>query len=760
MQKDESITKIETPGLEIAVDCKGHSLVNERISTDGNANLSNEISIGLNLQHSDDKCTSSSEAELGCEGKLITQDELKFQQVTTDSRLLFHQKEPFQHPIGKRINEEKPILSTKYACGGVSDHTELFSPLNGPLGLPIESEQGKLHQSHAECCFDIHHGNLRDLTLFEEKAVVKTKGNLTVSNVGCAHVHESRSHWDLNTSMDTWDGSSSNISVNYAADVMNGLNKKPEVCSKELVLRDPEDSHVTSTKCVHVDGKRSFDLVSCFNGEPCPPTKLTRVKAEYDQSKLENLMPLGNMKIVLRKPVKSELEWRDQGELSTVENLSQLIHLGTAKAEISDVISQEGIQIVCRNKLISHSGIKSEPVEECSQVGMARERISHCPEIHKVTPELPISAEVALGGTETIKALDFVPGSSVPDATKTVLADCVLDAVQMTCSNVAYTKCASSISTEEHCLDSSTVTEAVESGDGEMINVSADIHEDDSPDSGNGMDGSPNVDMVTRQTNVNDNGDHFVNGEMRETLVHETSVEGGVCEEGKMGRVSCGDLGRKEVVDGSGDTGGDGVMISSHVDSKDCTTENAREKLNAPCTDGHKSTLSIEKKKGNSITVPRLKKSSSSAMSTSGSGKKITIKVVRRTPIGVSEQKEHGLKGLETNSNQVARASTSHETARDDGKDKTLSNHDGVEGLADSGKVSLSKFPKSNASVRDDVGTRIKHSRIINLAQTCNEPSQERTRSIPGAPMALRTERGRFPHTSFRVGQLHPQGSR
>eukprot|EP00268_Persea_americana_P021296 TRINITY_DN2125_c0_g2_i1.p1 TRINITY_DN2125_c0_g2~~TRINITY_DN2125_c0_g2_i1.p1 ORF type:complete len:1253 (+),score=258.95 TRINITY_DN2125_c0_g2_i1:257-4015(+) len=759
-QNDEPISNIDTPISGIGVDCKG---VNERISTDRNVNLSNEISVGPNLQHSDDTCTFNS--ELRCKGKLIPNDESTSQQVAIDSGLLFSYKEPFQQFIGKEISEEKPILSTKYVSGGVLGNTELLSALKEPHGLPTECQnigesypkQEKWCQSPAECHFDFHSGNPRDLTLFEGKGDVQTKGNLIVSNVDCTHLHEIRSHWDLNTTMDAWKGSysSSNISVNYAADVTTRLDIKPEVRSKELVLRNLEDNQATSTRCANVESKQSFDLQSCLNSEPCPPTKLIRVKAESDQGKLEKPMPVGSMKIVLHQPVKSEpFELGDQGNFRTVQNQSQLIHLRTPKPEVCDVISQEGLRTVYSNKLVNPSGVKSESLEESNQVGIEGEGRSHCPEIHKLTPEPPISGDIAQGVAETVEALDLVPGSAVPHATKAVVADCVLDSAQMTDSSVAYTNCSASIPTDEPRLDSSAIIDAAESGDDGKINVSAVIHEDDSFDSGLEMDGTSNVDVVVGQTTNNDNGGNFEDWEVREPLVHDTSVEG-VCKEGKTERVSSGELGSKEV-DVSVDPGGDGVIISSHIDSKDCTTENPRETLNARRTGGHISTLSVENKKGNSSFVPRLKKCSASAVSAAGSGKRRFIKVM---PHDFSGKKEHGLKGLETNSNQVASSGTSHERVTDDGKEKTVYKEDTVEGLDDLGKAS-SKISKSDTSVRDDEGTRINHSRIINLAQTTNGPSPGRPRSIPGPPMALRTERGRFPHASFRVGQLHFQGSR
>eukprot|EP00268_Persea_americana_P021304 TRINITY_DN2125_c1_g1_i1.p1 TRINITY_DN2125_c1_g1~~TRINITY_DN2125_c1_g1_i1.p1 ORF type:complete len:1105 (+),score=243.19 TRINITY_DN2125_c1_g1_i1:261-3317(+) len=564
--------------------------------------------------------------------------------------------------------------------------------------------------------------------------------------------------------MDNWEGSSSrDLSLNPAAD--DGMNVlgpsqiydiKPFLCSKEM-----QDSNIASRKFIHDggnDSKRSFDFLSHFNQEAaCSYTKRTLMNGGLDGSTSEKVMLPGITPSVERKPIKSEqFELGGQGNFKTVECCNQIIYLRTPKAEVSDGISREW-DVAEKNLLsINPGGIKVEPVAGSSEARLkAAERSSHLPDIHKLTPELPVSGEVAQKASETVfRASDLVPESVDPDATESVVTQHTLDAAQRVCSEVAYSECSAFISTDVVHVDSAAVSGAAESDD-EKINLFADIHEDDTDDSVTESDNSPNVGTVRRQTNDNNNDEEFEDGEVREPLLNDTAVEG-ICREGEMERVSKGNLDNKE---GCGDLGDSGVLISSKVEYTESATKNPVETISAPCTGGDDSALCIKKKEQCSSTDLSLKKSSATAGSTAASGKKRSIKAIKKAPSGFSEQKEQGSRGLETTSDQAVSASTSHETITDDGKEKNTRKQDVIES-ADVGRVNDSNLSKTDPSVRVDEATRINCSRFFNLSKASNGSSPGRMRSIHCVPKVLQTESVRTSHTSLRVDELHPRGTR
>ncbi|RWR81694.1 putative sucrose-phosphate synthase 2 [Cinnamomum micranthum f. kanehirae] len=747
-KKDEPpISELETPVLGIS-------------QADRNANLSNEKPIGLTLQHSDFSFTSSSKVELACKGKVNSEGGSTSRQVAANSGF-FSQKEPFGQSIVEETIEGKPIMDNKSAFIGVSGNTELLSALEEPPRLRIEGQnvggscpkQEKLYQSPqvlVESCFDIHCGKLNDPTVSEEQDNVQTKGKLIKSEADRTDLHEQRSRWDLNTTMDNWEGSSSrDLSLNPAADGMNVLGPsqiydiKPFLCSKEM-----QDSNIASRKFIHdgsKDSKRSFDFLSRFNQEAaCSYTKQTLMNGGLDGSTSEKVMLTGITPFVECKPIKSEqFELGGRGDFKTVECCNQIIYLRTPKAEASDGISQEwdvaGKNLMSKNP----GGIKVEPVEGSSEVCLnAAEGSPHLPDIHKLTPELPVSGEVAQKASETV----FRASDLVPDTTESVVTQHTLDASQRMCSEVAY---------DVVHVDSAAVSGAAESDD-EKINLFADIHEDDTDGSVTESDNSPNVGTVKRQTNDNNNDDDFEDGEVREPLLNDTAVEG-ICREGEMGRVSKGNLDNKE---GCGDPGDSGVLISSKAEYAESATKNPMETISAPCTGGDDSALCIKKKEQCSSTDPSLKKSSATAGSTAASGKKRSIKIIKKAPSGFSEQKKQGSGGLETTSDQAVSATTSHETITDDGKENNTRKQDGIDSSSDMGRVNDSNLSKTDPSARVDEATRIDRSRFFNLSKASNGLSPGRMRSIHDVPKVLQTESVRTSHTSVRVDELHPRGTR
>ncbi|XP_058098970.1 uncharacterized protein LOC131243551 isoform X2 [Magnolia sinica] len=741
----------------------------------------NDSSLGLSLQHSDVTVTASAGEEISSKRKLIMEEKSACQRSTENIELQLTLNDPFR--------EEKSMPGYQSAFQKVSGNSDSLLSLGQPFGQSIEGQSSrgscqdeeKLYQYSQlldESCSDVHHDKLKNLALIEEEHDIQNECSFAESNSNSTHLLANRLRWDLNTMMETWEGSMSSSAINHTADGTGMLgsgsirDKEPVICPAETILGEPKGTYATSAKQALVGSEDSIRL-SCSSlfpekdsdfkaplriqlnpspsylpsfrqGAASNTTKLNSVTGSSNLNSSANLTPpADNMKSVDFKCVKSE-PLEGDGQVAN----KKVVNQRTPKPEPSDGGGQVGLQTVqgSNMKFIVSGAVKSEPLEESRrEIPKAVEGISCQSEHHS---ELPVSGELSQEATEdVVKGLGLVSESVRPNLKELLLADQMEEIAQVTTSEVSNPKSSKSISTDSLHVDSCMNNGVAKGYEDKETNKTADTQEDDPGKCDHESDASHDVKgpintVGKRQKDDND----YEDGEVRDLLVHNT-IEGiGVGDAGEAGHSN------SSKDDHSRGNGDDRATVSSRTKGIDSKTDNPGEKTNAHCIAEHDSDLINKKIDEDKSTGPCLHASLATEVPTAASGKKRSTKAIRKVPRDCTGRKD-GLKNLETASSQVV--SASQHPVTDDVQVDTVSRRENVK-VSNRAEASHSNLPKRKPAVASqeavkDVHGRSNSSRIINLPRARDESPSARTRSIPGRSSPLQAGKARFPDKSDKL---------
>ncbi|KAJ4971381.1 hypothetical protein NE237_004480 [Protea cynaroides] len=269
---------------------------------------------------------------------------------------------------------------------------------------------------------------------------VKNKSNVSrsaiIRTLSCAN----RSHWDLNTMMDTWDGSMNDVATSYQLGGVDGSegaathDSKPVIFSAGVVFREPESTGVTTGKYMLDKNEYKSKLHSFSN-------------LHDQQSKSDDLLNLhlspSGLQLSISQGQSCMPRKVDSGVVETNLRLS-----GTVVSPASKL------------NLIGCSIVKSEPFDEVNKknFGVAN------PSSVKVTDARIVKSEPLEDSHGSPKLLNFrnmrlrdhgIVNSEPVDGSSQE----ILKAVEEIPSQLEQTECNTSIpiiGDESHCLENST----------------------------------------------------------------------------------------------------------------------------------------------------------------------------------------------------------------------------------------------------------------------------------------------------------------
>ncbi|KAF2318625.1 hypothetical protein GH714_009445 [Hevea brasiliensis] len=653
---------------------------------------------------------------------LVKSAETELNLVPNTAPAFYVNKEIFNHQIAEGKCKEKST---------VSGNPE-FS-----LGLKDYHRYALEGQSHDEN--SCNHGNVEpvslNLSLSNSERSTQYKMDDVQSNTDSANICADRSNWDLNTTMDTWEDSVSDIAVGQVTAEGSGSHMVG-------VLRDLEPSKLTgivgtsvstekkllrsepSSSCANKDSQTAIPNISFPRGllssgntvnsrtiksEPFDDNSL---KQDSSGTKANPTVPLGfrpvsvkcelveklaqdplkalnfsTVKPVDAKSMKSEPfhEGQDitgQPTCSTNKHALQVQDTGGQPTSSMHEQDVEGDgEALFNNKA---------PKESCESVGQLALEMGSLPASHS-GDEINDSGAVDVAVAEKKKVNDF--------------DQCKLKVMNELPSD-PYRNGEGAVSDEE------------------KINLSGDMLEEDLYGTEYESDGNSVPMDIEEDSRVQDD---YEDGEVREPQLHGV-VESAICEE------------RKDF---------------SHSDSDGKKVDSAE--LHA---DVHPTSSYVEGKKTNGEEPVEIKVSgnepSAVEISVSGADKRKVVKPIRRKSLDLSANKDvmKGL-GTEQSLDQASSGGQGTLVAVAQGTDENVKTND-VE-------KNDSALPKVETSVNADDATKdanggANQSRIINLSIASNMSSAGKMRYISDKPFSSLPGRERLPDIPLEGDKLHPRG--
>ncbi|GAV63739.1 hypothetical protein CFOL_v3_07257 [Cephalotus follicularis] len=705
--------------------------------------------------------------------------------------------------VGKKIHSQQKVYGQcELERSTVSGKTELSVGLKEQLVSALAGQNGEesnLNQENEETVS-------LNLSLSKEESVAKCKSDNTGSNFDIANTLAKRCNWDLNTTMDAWEGP---VSDSGAAEVtVGGLETVSDIHFIKPLMISTGIVGVTSEKQILKanDTKSSTPSGQPYNHEDplhlrlCPPIVLSnfgqqpscssaRVDANgvIPNTSLPGvLMPTGNLISVNTRTVKAEPldESVKHGTEGARVIPGGLLDFNRVKSEVVERSNLEVLKTLNGStmKLLDDPrSIKSEPVNEGNQVTLkTMEGKSNQPDkliledldyqgVPTCSTGLFIRHDVSqfletlvntTGEHHNEEVTQGTIGNAGPVASEMVLGQ---NSDQSNISEVVDTPIAedkNNDDTEEHCRlkfmnelpDLRGTGEASES-DEEKINLSGDMLEEDSY--GSDYESDANHDLTMGMDTEQDGRveDDFEDGEVREPQEHKQEnfeIEGSICEKREVDHICPGDSGDKNARLASYDH-----PTSSHIEEKDTNEEDLGVTGNSAvkkCID----TVHDEKTNMVADNDTYMLELSTVEMPMS----EADIEAIQGEPLDTF-RRDDSLKGqeIEQSSNQATNRNPVSSGTCGQGSDDNIKMTDVVEKKDSSeSALPLVKASSNGDDTAMDVNCAGNRSRIINLSRATNVLSPGKTRSISGRSLPSGLGRGRLPDVALDGDKLYPRG--
>ncbi|CAK9155092.1 unnamed protein product [Ilex paraguariensis] len=707
--------------------------------------------------------------------------------------------------IGSALSKQQVERDSKLDLSTVPGNVLLSLGLKEPCIPVLTSQKSEVsHQIH-----DKLDPSSLGLHLRKENPITQCKSSDDNLNNHSRHGCGSRSNWDLNTTMDAWEGSLGDAAIqgHVYYDVLNatrgGHDKRACIGSTGMAgigvdtgKQSPgvveHRSNFPSSSFLPNQQYKSEDSLHLSLGVSfCQPSfteKQSGSSAKADSGRnFPNANLLGvqvstvNMDSVGVRAIKSEpLNENAKQDCLGVGGNPMGLDIGTIKQEMVERCNTEAAKLlsISSHKLVEHRSIKSEPVpvgiratssmidnNSSSTRTVPLAPFPTCSEL-STSGEIPVQSEHLIHnkvlnscapqkacGSGDQTAAETVSFSVGPEHKESNVSGGMINSCRAEDLKGGIPEMSRVEQMDELPLDSCGNGGGSVS-DEEKISISADmLEEEDSYDTNYESDGNHAFvtpgDIDDRQCNKED--DEFEDGEVREPLVH-SAVEGPSGEVREAENIDVGDCDTK-TVDCVGFPGGSNSSVQSHLDENDSkmVDPGKREDHIQDCAGSVCSEI-VEKGVDEDGS---LHEQLTGEVAASGSDeKRPTIQI---KPLGRSGRKETQ-EGHEKNLSADGATNGSQGTVTMVGQatDESVKGTDMVEKTHST--LPNTEPPLNDSDAAKDANSGGNRSRIINLPRASNLTSPYQTRSIAGRFLTSQTGRERY--SEFDGDKLHPRGNR
>lgn len=637
-----------------------------------------------------------------------------------------------------------------------------------------------------------------NLSLSKESSNIKCKSDHDGRSSNDSNLHANRANWDLNTTMDAWEGSVSDPAVGkMSVDRMDSTGGshdiKPLLCSTGMVgvdvASEKHSENITKlamTSSLSSKQYKSDDSLHLRLSPSCPQSSLSHEPStsslKLDSNKVipnislsKVVVKTSNLNAVNMRSVKSEPVDECVKIVPKEANVNN-VGLSENRSVKGDRCHHEALKSpnICNEKSIEIRSIKSEPFEGKKETAKLAEGVP-----------LHLKQQVVQGMQEVQGMYNLsCVGKSSCSADLIRGGDLLNFSGQFTCTNAAQNNakvgqevCGSSrqvatsmgvdgkvviMRAEDSMVEdpegsklkskNNLVTHGNGEGsasDEEKINISADMLDEDSYGSDYESDGNHalNSPIETKQDRLEDD---YEDGEVREPL-EDNPVEEPMSEEGVVKHADKDNCDNKKTI--SVGLFSDIDPISSCDGEKDNKTEDTGETNKK---DGEETTDAVLNDKleiGSNKTV---------CSQESLALEKQPAEAVMKGLIKVAQGKLHDLLGkedvpksqaTELSSNQAINESERTVVTVSQGTEVNFNKTEMVE----NNDPALPKASISGDNAVNNTSSGGQRSRIINLPRS-TASSPVKTRPIPGRFLPSRAARERLPDVAFEGDKMHPQG--
>ncbi|GMJ09517.1 hypothetical protein HRI_004621000 [Hibiscus trionum] len=731
-----------------------------RSMVQGNTNL-----LRVKLEEQSFTVHSGSLADIDSKGKLsATGVSENIPRTSEKSELDLVGNDPLTFNIGKGIYSQKNVDGTiRSQLPKVSGNPGLSLGLGEYLSATASenNEQGFRNQETEEPVS-------LDLSLFKVDCSSELRSTKVQPNTKGANMLADRTNWDLNTTMDSWEGPGGDDGACKMTNHMDDI--KPVICSAGMPttsmpaqqqIREErtkiEMSSIPSSQQYGTEHSLRLGLITPYlHLNPNENPSGSSVKGVNISSPGEPVSA-SRPNMVNYKPVKSEP--RDEsvrGDSAGIKAKPMgLLSITQVKSEMIEKLSSERLKSSTPSTLnsVDPKSAKPEPVCESNKETLERME-GPMNQSDEQMLAVPNSTDLSLHGGVVTHAEHFMQaneaelGGEGQVASKTIYSvghDVNESNISGTLDNSTFQS--KKVEDPDHCRLKSMDVQLPDSrgsiegsvSDEEKINLSGDVLEEDSYGSDYQSDDKQEFAAAMGIDHDRRAEDDFEDGEVREP-VENTEIEVPVCEKRETGNGNNADTVFKDFVHPSpssfrekethredpGLTGNDNAneFIDTSV-YKDSTTEADKE----VCT-----------QEPSAVEMP-------------------SIQIDKKRFIEAIPRQSHDISGKDTVKGQEGVQTSIQASDTSQGTFATIAQ--GADDARNSEEKRNSVSPKVEAcsnvddAGKDDNGGR---SRIINLSRASNLSSPSRTRSISGRTLQSQVGRERLPDVALEGDKFHPRG--
>ncbi|XVF83383.1 hypothetical protein PTKIN_Ptkin16aG0481000 [Pterospermum kingtungense] len=600
-----------------------------------------------------------------------------------------------------------------------------------------------------------------DLSLRKGECTTQLGSTDVKPNNNDANILADRTNWDLNTTMDSWEGSASEDDASQKTSHMDDMKL---VCSagitatgmstdqkmlEEIESRaKTEMSSVLSSQQYSTEDSLRLGLTTPylhFNSSGKPSSSSVKV----DSCKVAKIcspgesVPVSNLTAVNFKPIKSEPVDESAKTNSSLVKAKPVgsLNITKVKSELVEKCSSESSKssTVSTLNLVDARSVKPEPVHEGNQetpkgidglLNQSDEQMQCPPD----TTIVPSPTDLSLHGDVSTHVEHLVQAKEAETSGEGLASSKMISSVGHDVNEFNTPAKLDNSNSPNKCVEDPDhrmkfmdvqlpdLRGAVEGSvsDEEKINLSADILEEDSY--GSDYESGDNRELAAATDTEHDGkaADDIEDGEIREPVVN-SEIEVPISESQEAGNGN------------NGDTGYTNSDVAGFVDDRNLSPSSVKEK----------ETLREDPGETNKDNTSECIDTSVKKDSTSEADKEVCLQ--EPSPVeslDVSEKKDT-VKGQEEELTSVQASVTS------EGTPVTVAQG------ADNAKESDSEGKSNSALPKTDGGDR---SRIINLSRASNPSSPGRTRSISGRTLLSQVGRERLPDIALEGDEFHPRG--
>ncbi|XVE75286.1 hypothetical protein DITRI_Ditri12bG0082700 [Diplodiscus trichospermus] len=626
-----------------------------------------------------------------------------------------------------------------------------------------------------------------NLSLSKGECDTQLGSNNVKPNANGADMLADRSNWDLNTTMDVWEGPANNNVGGERTTCMDDI--KPLITSsgmptKQQILEEIKHrAKIVMPSTLSSQQYNTEDLLGMGLTTPYihlnSNQKPSGFSAKSDLHKVfpnvsspGESLPVSKLTTANLKPVKSEPLDESIKTISAAVKAKPmgLLNATQVKCELVERCSSESTKssTLSALNLVDARLIKPEPLHEAEQETLKNMKgslnqsddlllrpLDTTSTIVHTSTDLSLHGDASTHAEHFIQAKETEPSGEGQIALK-MISSAVHDFIE---SNISGEIDNSTSQNESYRMELTDVRLADSRGtvegsvsDEEKINLSGDILEEDSYGSDYESDGYHELAAAMDTEHDGRAEDDFEDGEVRER-VEDTEIEAPRSEgQEVVNRNDC-DAGNRNL--------DFGVLVSDNHPSPSSIKEKETQSEHPGKTSTNNTIEFIDtslNKDFNTVADEEayLQESLAVEMPSSQTGEKRPIKTMPRKPLDVSENKE-AVEGKEREQTSTQAFDTSQGTS------VTIAQGADNAKITDSEGKSNLVLPEAETSLNgDDAGTDVNKggskSRIIDLPRASNLSSPSRTRTISGRTLQSQVGRERLPDVALEEDEFHPRG--